>query len=373
MKVLINQFLSQNHSWSICGQNIARVLIKLGHNVDLFSTNGITYFPEDLKNNLIGYIDGGNIYGKLPTSYDMQFSYTSMKNFKQYLSYGNKNKFGMWSYEFQKYFPEGFTKCHNFVDFVMVPSTNTYNIFKEAGIPEQKIKIIPHGVDNSFFDDTSVFTLPLKFKDKVKIYVNIAQPHLRKGIEQLLEAFGKAFSKKDDVVLIFKVVMKKPSHSFEINVKDVLNRFYKKYPNHAEIFIIDKFVDNISSIYRACDIYFFPSLAEAFSLTVAEAMASGLITITSNYGGQLDFCNDDNCLLINGKMVKADPNMLYWTNHKIYNAEIFMPNIDECVDMLKFAVNNVSSLKEKYISNINYIKNNFNWDVGVKKILESCY
>ena len=57
MKILWNGFASRNHSWSLVAQNICRSLIKFGHQVDIFSTNGIKYFPQDLKNNLIGYTE----------------------------------------------------------------------------------------------------------------------------------------------------------------------------------------------------------------------------------------------------------------------------------------------------------------------------
>ena len=90
-------------------------MIKLGHKVDIFSTNGANHFPSDLKNNLIGYTEENQsqVIGKLPEeNYDVQFSYTSLKNFQSYFSHGSQNRFGIWTYEFsgKNSLPTGFAK-----------------------------------------------------------------------------------------------------------------------------------------------------------------------------------------------------------------------------------------------------------------------
>ena len=109
MKICWYGFLGKSHSWSIVGQNICRQLKKHGHEVDMFSTNGLEYFPKDLKENLKGFVEEqhGLTYGQLNSkidvcldkTYDMQLSYTALKNFPYYFKRGNKNRFGIWNYE----------------------------------------------------------------------------------------------------------------------------------------------------------------------------------------------------------------------------------------------------------------------------------
>jgi len=206
MKVCWFGFLGKNHSWSIVAQNISRELIKKGHRVDLFSTNGIQHFPEDLKGNLKGFIEedtqltSGNypelVGSKLEKEYDMQLSYTALKNFCYYFVRGDKNRFGIWNYE-TTILPTAFAKYYRCVDKVLPSSNFSQKIFTDNGMPLSHQAMIPHGIHLERFQNLG--KQPLKTKKKYKILCNIAQPHLRKNIPGMLKAYGKAFTKDDDV------------------------------------------------------------------------------------------------------------------------------------------------------------------------------
>src|SRR5665213_4086577 len=115
MKIKFQQFLGQLHSWSNTGWGLATALIQAEHTVHLFSTDGTKHLPAHLRPYLIGWTKLNKpqtIYGRLPDKeYDMQFSYTCIKNFGPYLSNGSKNRFGCWVYEWDK-LPTGFGKHH---------------------------------------------------------------------------------------------------------------------------------------------------------------------------------------------------------------------------------------------------------------------
>src|SRR6185369_2000968 len=115
MKICWFGFLGKNHSWSIVAQNISRELVKLGHKVDLFSTNGDLHFPDDLRPYLKGFVKEGEpisidmLNSKLEETYDMQLSYTALSNFCNYFLRGDKNRFGIWNYE-TTVLPKAFAK-----------------------------------------------------------------------------------------------------------------------------------------------------------------------------------------------------------------------------------------------------------------------
>lgn len=369
MDILLQQFLGLNHSWSFVSQNISRTLIKLGHNVELFSTNGLKHLPEDLLKNIIGFVDEkGKVNGRLPNKeYDCQISYTAPRNFQNYLSHGSKNRFAIWCYEFagKNSLPTGFAKNHKFCDKLLPPSNFAKQVFLDSGIPEEKMIVIPHGVDANFSDNTRG-KYNLKTKKRFKILVNITQIHIRKNLKGTLAAYGKAFTKKDDVCLVLKISDKKPTQSFELSFFDILKEFKMNFKNHGEIEIINEFITDIDMLYRSCDAVFSLSHSESFNFVALEAAASKKINIVSNYGGHLDFLNNENSLLVDGKEIYADPKALYWES-KI-GTTYFNPDINDAVDKLRFAYDNTVALTEKF-SNNNIIEK-YSWDVVVKNILD---
>jgi len=372
MKVKIQCFIGSNHSWSICAQNIARSLIKKGHDVDLVSTNGIKHFPDDLRPNLIGYVDDNKQFvGREPDrEYDMQISYTAMKNYPIFLSHGSKNRFGIYTFEFagannSPALPTGFAKCHQFCDMILSPSTFNTRLFIDSGVPTDKITTIPHGVDFQQLDQAAPY--PLKTKKTTKIGILIAQVHRRKNLEGMLTMIGKAFKKTDDVCVVIKVEDRKPSQQFELDFNDIFRRFQQKFPNHCEVEVIRNFIPNIFSFYKSCDIIFYATNCEGFGLISLEALATGCINITSNYSGVVDFCNSDNSLLIDGSVFNVSPNYLYWQSRTGLCA--FEPSIDDGVQKLQYAVDNKDVLLARARKNIPYFREHYNWDTITDQII----
>lgn len=368
MKILIRQFLGQQHSWSVTGWGLASSL-KKKNEVHLFSTDGIKNTPVYLKNNIIGYteLNSAKVIGRMPdNNYDCQISYTAMKNFKPYLSHGLKNRFGIWCYEWngKNVLPDGFAANYKFCDKILAPSNFAKDIFLNSGIPENHIQVLSHGI--SSFNSNKKINLPTN--KKVKIFANIAQNHIRKNIPGLLEAYGKAFSDKDDVCLVFKGKNKKINYAFEVSLDDLLSDYRKKYS--AEIRQLNTFVDNIEELYNSIDIVFTMSHCEGFYYPGLEALAAGKLNIAPNYGGQLDFLNNNNSLLISGKIERANPASMYWTPK--YNAEWFVPSIDDAVDKLRYAYNNFQEKNNQLKKDSHKIINEYSWDNITNKINSLC-
>lgn len=358
MKVCIEQFLGLNHSWSCVGQNIARALHQKGHEVHVRSTNGYNNFPKDLQ---------PLIKENLDNNYDMQISYTAMINFQKYLSHGKKNRFGIWNYEFTV-LPAGFPKNIQFLDMFLPSSNFSKEIFKNNGIPEEKMKVVKHGFAVEQYKNAK--PMELKTNKKIKILANIAQPHQRKNLPGLLEAFGKAFSKKDDVCLVLKVVDKIPTSTFEVSFSKCFSEFKKQFPNHAEVLIIKDFIDDIASLYKACDIVFTMAHTECFWLPGLEGLACNKIIISPRYGGQLDYLNDSNSLLVDGKVTRAPSSAHYWSS-SIYSGW-FNPFIEDAVMKLKLAVSNYDELQKKFTQNSLNIIDDYTWDKVAEEILLLC-
>lgn len=380
MKICWFGFLAKNHSWSIVAQNISRELIKKGHKVDLFSTNGIQYFPEDLKSNLKSYIDENTkvnntnykslIADKLESEYDMQLSYTALINFPQYFIRGNKNRFGIWNYE-TTVLPKAFPKYYKYVDKVLPSSNFSKKIFTDNGMPDSAQVVVPHGIHLDRFQNLGKY--PLKTTKKYKILCNIAQPHLRKNIPALLKAYGKAFTKSDDVCLVLKISKKSANNAtsiFDVNFNDIFNKWTNDFKNHGEVEIIDNFIVDIETLYNACDIVFTMSHTECFWMPGLEGFAANKIVVSPRYGGQLDFMNDSNSILIDGKMIRADMRMQYWEQSPY--AAVFDPDVEQAATKLKDLVNNYDDYLNKFSPKMQELLPEYTWSKVTDKILSLC-
>jgi glycosyltransferase involved in cell wall biosynthesis len=375
MKICWFGFLSKNFSWSIVAQNLSRELIKMGHEIDLFSTNGLDHFPDDLKPHLKGSfeeyaeINQSNfneiITSKLNATYDMQLSYTSLKNFPLYFIRGDKNRFGIWNYE-TTILPKSFAKCYKSVDKVLPSSEFSKKIFSDNGIPADNQVVVPHGIFTERFRTLGKF--PLKTTKKYKILVNIAQPHVRKNIPNILKAYGKAFTKKDDVCLVLKVSRKSPQEkTASIPFNTIYSDFRREYKNCAEIEIIDYFIQDIETLYNACDVVFSLSNCECFHMPSLEGVGANKIVISPRYGGQLDFLNDDNSVLIDGKIVRAPDSVQYWEPSPY--ASMFEPDVNKAAQALKDVINNYDDYYKKFSPKMIEIANEYTWENAAKKIV----
>ena len=373
MKILIRQFLGKNHSWSVCGWGWGQALIEAGHDVHLFSTDGIANLPDKLKPNLIGYVEENQhkLFGRSPDKeYDCQISYTCMKNFPHLLSSGNKNRFGIWCYEWSgaNILPTGFAKHYRSCDVLCPPSNFAKKVFMDSGISERSMMVIPHGINSDSYKQTSTIQLPTD--KKFKILANIAQNHLRKNIPGLLEAYGKAFTNKDDVCLILKAKNKKANSPFEISMPDCLDKFNKAFPNHAEVKFFSEFLEDISVLYRSVDAVFTLSYGECFYFPALEGIASGKLSIAPNYGGHLDFLDHTNSLLVNGDVVRADPKSMYWESKP--NALWFKSNIDHAAEQLQYAYKNYQQLNEKIDKQREDVYTKYDWKTVANQFINLC-
>jgi glycosyltransferase involved in cell wall biosynthesis len=377
MKVCWFGFLGKNHSWSIVAQNLSRELIKMGHKVDLFSTNGTDHFPEDLKPYLKGVITENTqitpatfaeqVASKLLPTYDAQLSYTALRNFGNYFVRGDKNRFGIWNYE-TTVLPTAFAKYYQYVDKVLPSSQFSKKIFTDNGMPSDKQVVVPHGIYLERFQNLGKY--PLKTTKKYKILVNIAQPHLRKNIPGLLKSYGKAFTNKDDVCLVLKVARKSPQPNFDISFDDIFARWKKEFSHHGEVEIIDKFITDIEPLYNACDIVMTMTHAECFWMPGLEGFAANKIVIAPRYGGQLDYMNDDNSILIDGKEIRADLRMQYWEPSSY--AKVFDPSTDQCAEKLKDVIKNYDDYLKKFSPNMQALLPDYTWTKAAQRILDLC-
>ncbi len=360
MKIKIQQFLfGKCHSWSIVAQNIAKQLIK-NHSVDLVSTDGIkeAFISKELKKHIKITPD------KL---YDMQLSYTIPHNMPKFLNYGAKNRFGIWCYEFPIIPAEQIKYINSACDLLLPPSNFARDSFIECKANEDKIKVLPHGINLEDFENKNKYKISTN--KKIKFLIPLGQPHLRKNIVNTVEYFFRTFSKNDDVVLILKAPNKKPG-GHDISVNETVASLKKKYKNHPEIKLITDFVPNMVELYNACDVVYSLTRAEAFFMPALEGFAANKVVMVPRYGGQLDFCHDDNSILLDGKTTQADREALYWQGD-IKNVW-FESDFDDVSFKLKQVANNYDAILQSKQEKMKHKINEYTWENVTKQLIGYC-
>jgi len=339
---------------------------RLGHNVYPISTNGLSnsdpYFSE--KKMLESTISLQR-FGPGKKSIDIDLTYTVPSNFpKRFLS-NSKHKCAIYNYETWAYdggWPKDWKKFYGLVDYYFPSSNFSAEVFVINGVPAEKTFVIPHGVDTTVFNP-DIPKVKLNTKKKFK-FVSVVAPHYRKNIDLLLNAYCQAFTNEDDVCLVLKTKVYKRSDgnyhmqknpkgrkAFEIILGDIFQGLVKKYGKRMpEIELLSGHVENVSSIYNACDCHVTTTGSEGFGMPILESMACGLLNIAPNYSGHLDFINEDNGLLIDTKLRFAKPVEQYWSFNPA--GKIGQPSLNHTVEQMRRAV---ISILLKWVSNTRFL------------------
>ena len=246
---------------------------------------------------------------------------------------------------------------------IIAPSNWSKKGFLSIGIPEDKIYVIPHGVNQEMFKPVSESE-----KKKVRkkyhlsknnfIFLNLGAMTWNKGIDKLLLAFAiinKKFSHT-------KLILKDQSNLYQLNAHSLIKTVQKKNSIIdkkvlSNILVISKnlSLNNLNLLYVASDAYVAPYRAEGFNLPPLEAASSGIPIIITNGGSTDDYYNKSFAIKIKSKLMKKNNN-------------IFLePDIESLIDAMSLLVE-----KKFYDFNFketqNFIKKDFSWSSIVKKL-----
>lgn len=179
---------------------------------------------------------------------------------------------------------------------VWCPTTWVADCYIRSGVPEARVAVVPNGVDTELLRPDGPVRVLATSKSRKLLFVG--GTITRKGIDVLLRSYLHTFSATDDVCLVVKSFG--ASHVYRGSTIDDQLAAVAADPTTPEVELIDEELtdEEMAALYRSCDVLVHPYRGEGFGLPIAEAMASGLPVVVTGYGACLDFCDEENAVLV---------------------------------------------------------------------------
>lgn len=221
------------------------------------------------------------------------------------------------------------------------------------GIPEEFVKVVPEGVDPDVYKPVET----IEFGNFNFVHVGQWQP--RKSTIEICQSFLKAFPDNPNIRLYLSADTLFPSD----NYKSTEERLVAYGLNDSRIIPVH-FEERETYIRRlqSANVFVTCARSEGWNLPLIEAMASGVVSITSDFGGSEEYAGE--ALNVRIRELKK-PQGIYggWDVPGQWGE----PDYDHLVELMRDAYENYSMHKEKALITSAMIREKFSWVAAAKK------
>lgn len=234
-------------------------------------------------------------------------------------------------------------------DFILVPSNFVKDVFSPH-FPKDKIWVVPHGVEEDF-RFVSRKRNPKKFR-----YLWIGAPNPRKGYQELIYVWGKLGLASNPEIELYIKTTRVPNVTIQRKGNVILD---SRIATQEEMI----------KIYQDAHCFVWPTRGEGWGLCAAEAMATGLPCIITNFSGVLDFFDKKVGYPLKyslGLMDMTSP--IYGNMGKV---EAALPDVQDLVDNMVYVKNNYKNALEKGRLASARIHSRFTWGRSAETLINS--
>ena len=259
------------------------------------------------------------------------------------------------SWEYGRLPEEWIKPLTKLVDEIWVPSAHVLKTCIACGIPEERVKLVPNGVNSArFYPVAREKPAGQKFR-----FLFVGALLWRKGIDVLLNSYRKAFRKKDGVVLILKDFEQQVFHRDRTALK-ILEEM-RSDPDSPEVIHYTEMLEpaGMPGLYNACDCLVHPYRAEGFGLPVLEAMACGLPVVVTQGGATDDFCLPEYAFRIPSKRFAFAPGDLRLAEG--VPGWVLEPDGDFLSTLLKQVFENQTAARRRALAVSERIRADYDW------------
>lgn len=277
-----------NLGYGVVGYNFLKTLVSRGHTVAYFPIGKPERGGDPRLNDLIQHTRANAFFFNRDAP--------SIRIWHQYeldLFPGRGPKIGFPIFELNRFDARELHHLQS-LDKIFVASEWAKKVIEDNGI-SVPTKVVPFGVDTGlFYRDEEEREASYWTRHKT-IFINVGKWEVRKGHNELLEAYCKAFKPEDNVELW--MVNDNP---FIRGENELWKKKYIESPMGQNIRIYPRMTsqEDLRSLFNQADCGVFPSKAEGWNLEILEMMACGTHIIASNYSGHTAFVDSENSLLL---------------------------------------------------------------------------
>jgi len=265
---------------------------------------------------------------------------------------GPKIAYNVWESTLQ---PQGFFNRLLEYDQLWVPSKWQKECTVKQGYPEERIRVVPEGVDIKTFYPQEI-DHPMTSDGRFKFSL-FGRWDYRKSTKEIIETFLKTFSKEEPIDLI--VSIDNPFSGDGLNTTEERLDFYGITDDRIKVLHFPSRKDYIE-ILKSTHVFVSCARSEGWNLPLIEAMSCGIPSIYSNCSGQLEFAEGRGIpVQILGERPASDSSY----NH--FNETVgsyYEPDFEDLSSQMRRAYTDYLSLKARAIEESLSIRENFNWE-----------
>jgi len=253
--------------------------------------------------------------------------------------------------------PAEWAKQARNVDEIWCPSRYVRSLYLQAGIPAEKLRVLPNGYNPAIHHPEAAPT-PIDTAKRFK-FLFVGGTIGRKGADLLLDTYLKTFRRSDDVCLVIKDFGGKSAYQGQTLTERI--RAAQADPTAPEIVYLDREMPEreLAGLYTACDCLVHPYRGEGFGLPVLEAMGCALPVICTGGGSTDDFATDE--------FVHRIPAWREFVGHEISGMKLdhrgwwLSPDPEALRDALRTAVTEAPRWRERARRGAEHVATHWTW------------
>ena len=257
--------------------------------------------------------------------------------------------------------PDNFFESLKKFDQVWVPSKWQRDCTIEQGISPDRVKVVPEGVDTDMYKPINrVVSRPTNRPFR---FLLVGRWDYRKSTREIIESFVNTFSEDENVEMILSI--DNPFANDGLNsTEERLEKFGIHHKGLKVVHHLSK--EEYANMIKTSDVFVSCARGEGWNLPLIEAMSSGVPSLYSNWGAQLEFAE--------GKGIPV--NISYERPAKVETEDFtwrwdapgmfIEPNFNDLSHKMRGVYENYSIHKRKALEDSDEIRERFTWNNAAK-------